>query len=224
MSDLFLVQEVSFADLSLNFGLSILFALIWYAVFAYTTRMLPNKTQYLRIFLLLAPTMVLIITIIKGSLALSLGLVGALSIVRFRTPIKEPSELLYLFVMIAVGLGLGADRVVETTIAFGFLCAIMVGLSLVRPRADYSHDYFIEVQFDGGAGRDRPTAGGLLESLGDLRPLARVKKFAQEEHSTHAVLGVSSEHFEQLDTIMDRLRQRHPVAHIALVENVNLIT
>ena len=40
--------------------------------------------------------------------ALSLGLLGALSIVRFRTPIKESEELAYLFLNIAIGLGLGA--------------------------------------------------------------------------------------------------------------------
>ena len=41
-------------------------------------------------------------------LALSLGLVGALSIVRFRAAIKEPEELAYLFLTISVGLGFGA--------------------------------------------------------------------------------------------------------------------
>ena len=40
----------------------------------------------------------------------SLGLVGALSIVRFRTAIKEPEELVYFFLAIAVGLGLGANQ------------------------------------------------------------------------------------------------------------------
>ena len=39
--------------------------------------------------------------IVKSSLALSLGLVGALSIVRFRTPIKEPEDLIYLFLALA---------------------------------------------------------------------------------------------------------------------------
>ena len=47
----------------------------------------------------------LIILIVKSSLALSLGLIGALSIVRFRTPIKEPEELIYLFFSIAIGIG-----------------------------------------------------------------------------------------------------------------------
>ena len=54
------------------------------------------------------------ITIVKSSLALSLGLVGALSIVRFRTAIKEPEELSYAFLSIAIGLGLGADQRLTT--------------------------------------------------------------------------------------------------------------
>jgi uncharacterized membrane protein YhiD involved in acid resistance len=54
---------------------------------------------------------------VKSSLALSLGLVGALSIVRFRTPIKEPEELAYLFIAIAMGLGLGADQTLPTVLA-----------------------------------------------------------------------------------------------------------
>jgi uncharacterized membrane protein YhiD involved in acid resistance len=52
----------------------------------------------------------LVISIVKSSLALSLGLVGALSIVRFRTAIKEPEELIFLFIAIAIGLGVGADQ------------------------------------------------------------------------------------------------------------------
>ena len=58
------------------------------------------------------------ITIVKSSLALSLGLVGALSIIRFRTAIKEPEELSYIFIAITIGLGLGANQVVITCIAF----------------------------------------------------------------------------------------------------------
>ena len=55
-------------------------------------------------------TTLLVISVVKSSLALSLGLVGALSIVRFRTPIKEPEELAYIFLAIAIGLALGADQ------------------------------------------------------------------------------------------------------------------
>ncbi|MFB0923752.1 MAG: DUF4956 domain-containing protein, partial [Vicingaceae bacterium] len=63
---------------------------------------------------------------VKSSLALSLGLVGALSIIRFRAAIKEPEELSYLFLSIAVGLGLGANQTKITLIAFFSIVIILV--------------------------------------------------------------------------------------------------
>ncbi|MDC0124971.1 DUF4956 domain-containing protein [Candidatus Pelagibacter sp.] len=77
---------------------------------------LGGKTHIGSILPLIGLTVFLIITVVKSSLALSLGLVGALSIVRFRTPIKEPEELGYLFLTIAVGLGLGAGFQITTII------------------------------------------------------------------------------------------------------------
>ena len=65
---------------------------------------------------ILAITVFLVISVVKSSLALSLGLVGALSIVRFRTPIKEPEELVFLFIAIAIGLGFGASHLVLTSV------------------------------------------------------------------------------------------------------------
>lgn len=63
-----------------------------------------------RIFPLLTLVTIGVIAVVKSSLALSLGLVGALSIVRFRAAIKEPEELVYLFLCIGVGLSLGAEQ------------------------------------------------------------------------------------------------------------------
>jgi hypothetical protein len=60
--------------------------------------------------MMITMTTMLIITIVKASLALSLGLVGALSILRFRAAIKEPKELAYWFLAIAIGLDFGARQ------------------------------------------------------------------------------------------------------------------
>ena len=114
--------DVSLIDLIRNMGLALIMAVIWTFVVSKSTRLIVDTRQYLPVFLLIIPSMVLIISIIKSSIALSLGLVGALSIVRFRTPIKEPEELLYLFVAIAVGLGLGANQIVATLVGFTSIC------------------------------------------------------------------------------------------------------
>ena len=54
----------------------------------------------------LLPTITMIITaLISGNLALSLGMIGALSIVRFRNPVKSPLELVLFFALITIGIG-----------------------------------------------------------------------------------------------------------------------
>jgi len=93
---------------------------------------LSNRRRFSSNFMILAVTTTIIITIVKSSLALSLGLVGALSIVRFRAAIKEPEELAYLFMVIAIGLGLGANQQLVTIIGFLVTIAIIPTVSIAR--------------------------------------------------------------------------------------------
>jgi hypothetical protein len=62
------------------------------------------------LFPVLTLSSLLIIALVRVSLALSLGLIGALSIVRFRSAIRAPEEIAYLFFCVAVGVALGADE------------------------------------------------------------------------------------------------------------------
>lgn len=89
---------------------------------------ISNRKKYAQNFLILSLTTMLIIYIVKASVALSLGLVGALSIIRFRTAIKEPEELGYLFLNIGVGLAMGANQVLITLMAV----AVILGLLFVQ--------------------------------------------------------------------------------------------
>jgi len=86
---------------------------------------ISNRKKYAQNFLLLSLTTMLIIYIVKASVALSLGLVGALSIIRFRTAIKEPEELGYLFLNIGIGLAMGANQVFVTLIAVAVILALL---------------------------------------------------------------------------------------------------
>ena len=91
---------------------------------------LTGKAHIGSIIPILSAVVFLVIVIVKSSLALSLGLVGALSIVRFRTPIKEPEELVYLFLAIAIGLGCAAGQTLITAIiTLSILLMIYIWLS-----------------------------------------------------------------------------------------------
>ena len=93
---------------------------------------ISNREEFSNIFPFILLTTTLVITIVKSSLALSLGLVGALSIVRFRTPIKEPEELSYLFICIAAGLGFGANQTLITLTSVILILLFMTLFKIFR--------------------------------------------------------------------------------------------
>lgn len=117
--------EISPWGFLLNLTLTALFAYILGLVYAKFGNTLSNKKMFASNFEMIAVTTMIIITIVKSSLALSLGLVGALSIVRFRAAIKEPQELAYIFLCISLGLGFGADQRIVTTIGFLFVVGLI---------------------------------------------------------------------------------------------------
>ncbi|MBT4835002.1 DUF4956 domain-containing protein [Candidatus Woesearchaeota archaeon] len=102
---------------------------------------ISNRSRFARNFVLLSTTTTLIITIVKSSLALSLGLVGALSIVRFRSAIKEPEELAFLFLCIAIGLGFGAGQVATTFVAFIVISLFIWGRHFTHKKEDHQNLY-----------------------------------------------------------------------------------
>ena len=111
---------------SVNFLLTAIFSVVLGWLYCKYSTSLSNKIIFARNFVLIATTTMLIISIVKSSLALSLGLVGALSIIRFRTAIKEPEELTYLFLAIAIGLGFGANQTYVTITAFVLTTLIII--------------------------------------------------------------------------------------------------
>ncbi len=86
-----------------NFILCFVMAFVVREFYVRRSFSLTGKNHIGSILPILSAVVFLVIVVVKSSLALSLGLVGALSIVRFRTPIKEPEELVYLFLAIALG-------------------------------------------------------------------------------------------------------------------------
>ena len=60
-------------------------------------------------YILLPPITMVITTLIAGNIALSLGMIGALSIVRFRNPVKNPFELIIFFALITIGIGVAVN-------------------------------------------------------------------------------------------------------------------
>jgi hypothetical protein len=204
--------------LAINLLLSIILgsAIAWF----YTRygRSLSNRARFAFNLPALSLTTVLIISIIKSSLALSLGLVGALSIVRFRTAIKEPEELVYLFVAIAIGLGLGADQRLPTVLAVAVILAYLFARTFLSPRGQKNNLYFSVVAPSDSATFVRINEL-LLEEVNSV-DLRRLDNTVDNLRATYLLQLPSS---EALVTLMDTLRANLPACEFSFVEQDNTL-
>ena len=119
------VNAVSFLDMSVALILAFALGLFVMAVYRRTSR----GAMYSRSFCVSLMAMSLITTVlilaVTSNIILSLGMVGALSIVRFRAAIKDPLDITFLFWSIAIGIILGAGF-----IGLAILGSILIGLLL----------------------------------------------------------------------------------------------
>jgi len=123
----------------INLALSVLLSYILSRVYVHWGSSLSNRRRFAANFILITVTTTFIILVVRSSVALSLGLVGALSIVRFRSAIKEPEELAYLFFAIAIGIGLGDNQRLITVIALAAAILVLGIMRLFRGRqADFN--------------------------------------------------------------------------------------
>ena len=122
--DLSTAIDLSVLDILIRLVTGLFLSLLIVYHYNKNSNSLSDRNFFSRTFPLILMTTLLVISVVKSSLALSLGLVGALSIVRFRTPIKEPEDLAYLFICIAAGVGLGAGAVLATSMAIIFILVV----------------------------------------------------------------------------------------------------
>ena len=144
------------------------------------SRSLGGKNHVATILPLIGITVFLVITVVKSSLALSLGLVGALSIVRFRTPIKEPEELAYLFLTIAVGVGFGAGYKVITILV---TLSILIFIRIFSGKVKSSHrdgEYSLVIKL---SKRDKNIIESIENSLDRVSLSIKLNRFEQSENN-----------------------------------------
>ena len=137
-----------FIGLVISMLVSILLSLTLIHIYKKFSLSSYKRKNFEQNFIIIAPVITLLIFIVKSNLALSLGLVGALSIIRYRTAIKDPEEIAYLFICVAVGVGTGASFNLFTIIAFAIIILVIFLNSKRNKNATQSLGYIIEIESD----------------------------------------------------------------------------
>jgi hypothetical protein len=146
---------ISIVDLVIAMSVAIALGLFIVSVYRITHRGLNYERSFLVTLLMMSPMVALVIMLIGSNLALSLGLVGALSIIRFRNVIKDSRDMAYLFWSITVGLGSGTYNWTVVLVASILFAAVLLVLYFLEFGKVRSNDYVLVIS---GAG-DKPDDG-----------------------------------------------------------------
>jgi uncharacterized membrane protein YhiD involved in acid resistance len=176
---------------------------------------LSNRKSFARNFIVLAITTMFIISVVKSSLALSLGLVGALSIVRFRSAIKEPEELTYLFLTISIGLGCGAGLSVLTIVAFvGFFLVIWFNNRFSKDIQ--TQNLYLTITSNA---TNTVNLTKIVDVLKQHASSVKLKRSDDNAHAMEASFYVEFDHFEQLETAKNALKAIDGSIAITFMDN-----
>jgi uncharacterized membrane protein YhiD involved in acid resistance len=214
--------SVSVLLLSLFVGLLLSIAIRWH--FTNYGSTLSNREEFSQVFPFVLMTTILIITVVKSSIALSLGLVGALSIVRFRTPIKEPEELAYLFISIAAGLGLGAGQIVPTVSS---VIVILLFMLLLRNKWKKNNitgkNLFITVDLYGAEESDSEQLLNYVNNIiGKYTRSVDLRRYDVRKEAIEIVYLVDFADVDLLTDIASEIKSKYPSIGITFLDQNNL--
>ena len=195
-----------------NFALNLFFAAIlsffvqlFYIKYSST---LSNKYDFSKNFIVLGVTTTIVITIVKSSLALSLGLVGALSIVRFRAAIKEPEELVYLFLIIAIGLGCGAGQIKIVIVGIVFsLIIILIHSKFYNSKNKFSEILNIAISKDDSVSEEE--INKIVDNMKKYVKKLDLISMTKTKDNTTINFDLLVKNFNQLTSLINELEKKN---------------
>ncbi|MCK8479538.1 DUF4956 domain-containing protein [Psychroserpens algicola] len=208
--DLSTNAEVALGEwmVSLVILLILITAIKW--VYVKRSNTVSNRVLFANTFYAFALAIFLIITSIKVSLALSLGLIGALSIVRFRTAIKEPEQLVYLLMIIGVSISLAAQQVIPSII---ITLLFLVWQFTSKQSNSYINKDLMNISLDFNANQDLEF---VFSELKKIKQINGFEKIVTDSNSANLTLSVSSIQDSDFLDIKSKLEQNDGLKNVSI--------
>ena len=132
--------------IALSFALSLFIVFIYRATYAGVN----YSRNFTGCLMMLSMVTALVIMVVSSNVVLSMGMVGALSIVRFRTAVKEPTDTAFMFWSIATGIICGAGYITIAILVTLLLGLLFVAVHAFSGKQKYG-SYMIVVRYDAGS-------------------------------------------------------------------------
>jgi len=208
-------SQINITDFLINSAVLIVLTIILEVTYRKCAKSLSNRKIFSANFLMLAFTTMLIITIVKSSLALALGLVGALSIVRFRAAIKEPEELTYLFFTISVGLGLGANQRYVVIVGAVVMLAIIWIRYFLGKKSDHQN-LFLTISSNEP---DKLQLSHIKKVVENCVQSADLKRYDENPGLIETAYLIEINNTQELEVLKNEIKKINNSARITFIDN-----
>ncbi len=187
----------------ISLALTLLLSLFLIVIYKITYRGVSFNTSYVFSLILLSLVTTVMIMTITSNIVLSLGMVGALSIVRFRTAVKDPVDTAFMYWSISIGIITGAGFYFVAVLANLILGFVYLLVTFVWKKVE-THPYLLTVRF-------RPDVNSAVRS--ELKKLKSMKYKSKSVTKTYAEYTVEfkngghevevAEKFRAIDGVLD---------------------
>ena len=162
LKDFLNFQQVTLTSLIIILTLSTVLCIIIGVVYRFCIRGASYSQSFQQTIILMGIIVSVIMLIIGSNIARAFSLVGALSIIRFRTAVKNPMDVGYLFFSMAVGMACGTQFYGIAIVTTFFISAVILFLTVTNFGSRQFPEYFLEIQFLSGS-----DPGALMEGCLD---------------------------------------------------------
>lgn len=160
-----------YPEMLLNMALAFVLGLVLSSIYRITHKGLSYSQSFTQTILFVAVIVSIVMMVIGGSLSRAFALVGALSIIRFRTVVKDTKDTSFVFAALAVGMACGTSNYFLAGVGAAFISLVAVVLSKLNYGALYKSEFILRFVFDQGS------------NSADY--LDRIQEFAQRSNMLH---------------------------------------
>ena len=212
-ADLFTLPDVLLAMM-----VSALLSYVLSLVYRYTHRGTSYSQSFLLTMFIMAVATSVVMMIIGSNIARAFSLVGALSVIRFRTPVKDARDLAYLFAAIIAGMGCGTGFYMASIAMTAFISIMVIVLYVANFGLKQKLESILRVTYKAGEGNTlEAIERHMREAFADIRLINRIVDIHPEEETNVYVVRPGNTVGE--NDIERRLREIEGVVNLSIYQS-----
>jgi uncharacterized membrane protein YhiD involved in acid resistance len=205
-------------SLLLSFVLGQVLAWVYY----FTHSSLSYSRSFVQSLIIITIVISLVMTTISGSFVIAVGLMGALSLIRFRNIIKDTRDITFLFCAVAIGMASGSGRYAIAIIGTFALSAVYLYLHWSNFGMYHAHNAFLRFTFQGSLEPGHP----LLQTLGQFcRTFTMVSSntSAMEDNNIDYAYQLSLRTMAKNELLLSEIRKLDGINNVSMTTQEQLL-